>query len=136
MALIQQRRTDIDELRWALELEQRTAQEEIEARNVAAMEEIRLIENDQFKAIKAQIRELELELRGFYATQREIEIIMDAARRLVEDKKRELEDNVLDLLETAAGTRIDAAAGVDAEGELESALPEVDEPATAPAVPD
>ena len=111
MALIQQRRIGIEEQRWAIELEQRAAIEEIEAGQAAAVLEIKAIENGEGRELKNQIRTLELELRGFFATQRELEIKMDAARGLVEDKKRELEDNVLDLLEDVAGVEGDELIG-------------------------
>ena len=114
MALLQQRRTDIEEQRWAIELEQRTVFEEIEAKNAAAHQEIKRIEDGQFREIKTKIRELELELRGLYATRREIELRMDDARQLVEEKQREIEDNVLDLLEVAAGVEGDAPIDFDA----------------------
>ena len=117
MALLQQRRTDIEEQRWAIELEQRTVFEEIEANNAAVHEEIRSIEDGKLREIKTQIRAFELELRGFYATVREIEIRMDDARQLVEEKQRELEDNVLDLLEVAAGVEGDAPTDFDAVGD-------------------
>ena len=140
MALFQQRRTELDERRWAIELEERTVYEAIEAKNAAAMEEINRLEDGQFADMKVRIRKLELELRGFYATQREIEIRMDDAWRMVEEKQRALEDNVLDLLEAAAGAGVGAEVGVDTVGDAitidgannpESDLPELDTSDTA-----
>jgi hypothetical protein len=134
MALIQQRRIDIEEQRWAIEIEQRSVFEEIEAGQAAAVAEIKAIENGEGRELKNQIRTLELELRGFFATQRELEIKMDAARGLVEDKKRELEDNVLDLLEGAAGVDGGDLTGSVTEGDTtetevgpDGTLPELDE---------
>ncbi|MCZ6539416.1 MAG: hypothetical protein O6922_06285, partial [Chloroflexi bacterium] len=103
MALLHQRRTVVEEQWWAIELEERSAYDEIEAKNAVAFAEIKKIEDGQFRDVKSQIRLLETELRGFYKQQREIELRMDEARQLVEDRQRQLEDDVLDLLEEASG---------------------------------
>ena len=115
MALIQQRHSEIEEMRWAIELEERTVYEQIEANNAEKFAEIKIIEDGMMTDIKDQMRVLELELRTLYATQREIELKMDDARRLVEDRQRQLEDNVLDLLEVAAGSGLDSPTGDVAE---------------------
>ncbi len=130
MALLQQRRIELDEQRWALELEERATFDEIEAKNAEAIAEIKAIEDGDLSEIRIQIRELELELRGFYATQREIEIKMDEARRLVEDKQREIEDNLLDLLDAVAGVETDSALSADADNEPDGTIPEISQTAT------
>jgi len=130
MALLQQRRIELEEQRWALELEERATFDEIEAKNAEAIAEIKAIEDGDLSEIRTQIRELELELRGFYATQREIEIKMDEARRLVEDKQREIEDNLLDLLDAVAGVETDSALSADADNEPDGTIPEISGTAT------
>jgi hypothetical protein len=130
MALLQQRRIELEEQRWALELEERATFDEIEAKNAEAIAEIKAIEDGDLSEIRTQIRELELELRGFYATQREIEIKMDEARRLVEDKQREFEDNLLDLLDAVAGVETDSALSADADNEPDGTIPEISGTAT------
>lgn len=103
MAVLQQRRSDLEEQRWVIDGEQRTAFDAIEAKIRAEDEEIRRIEKEQFTAIRSQVRDLELEIRGFRDRQREIEAAMNEARQLIDQKKRELEDKVFDALEEAAG---------------------------------
>ena len=130
MALLQRRRIELEEQRWTLELEERATFDEIEAKNAEAIAEIKAIEDGDLSEIRTQIRELELELRGFYATQREIEIKMDEARRLVEDKQREIEDNLLDLLDAVAGVETDSALSADADNEPDGTIPEISGTAT------
>jgi hypothetical protein len=102
--VLQQRRMEIDELRWTMDQEQQVAFDEINAQQIADQEAIRLIEDETFGAIKDQMRAVELELREYYDLQRELESEIRDARALVEEKQRELENAVFDALESAAGT--------------------------------
>lgn len=101
---LQQRRFALDEQRWALDDKQQAIWNEVELKQIEANEEIKRIEEEQFGALRAQMRALEEELKVFYNQQRDLEIQIREAEQLVEQKKRELEDKVFDALESAAGT--------------------------------
>lgn len=103
-AALQQRRFDIEEQRFVLEQEQRAEFELIESQQREAKLQSQLLEEEKFEAIRSQIRAIELELRDFYAQQRVLENEIREAKVRIEDKKRELEDKVLDALEEASGT--------------------------------
>ncbi len=101
---LNQRRFELDELRWTAGIEQQDALDAINAKQMETNQEINLIEQTQFGTIKTQMRELEDALQVFYNQQRDLENVLRDAQRLVEQKKRELEDKVFDALENAAGT--------------------------------
>jgi len=101
---LQIRRAALDELRWAIDDEQRIVFDEIEARQAEAHEAVRLIESEQMGTLKDQMRAVEIEIRTFRDMQNDLEGQLRDAQSLVEDKKRELEDKVFDALESAAGT--------------------------------
>jgi hypothetical protein len=122
---LQQRRNALDEMRWALGDEQQAAWDAFEVKRREAEAEIRRIEEEEFGVIYGKIRELENELQVFYAERRDLENEIRAAQRLVEEKKRELEDKVFDALESAAGT-VDEAGGAVLTATEESG-PEIDE---------
>jgi hypothetical protein len=123
-AAIRLRQTENQEQRWVYEEEQRVAIEAAELEQVAAYEAIRLIEEDEFGALKLQMRTLEDELRAFYDEQRTLEGAIRIAQGEVEQLKRELEDKVFDALESAAGT-VDEAG--DAVLTATEEAPEIDE---------
>ncbi|MDA1279781.1 MAG: hypothetical protein O3B95_07015 [Chloroflexi bacterium] len=124
MATLQQRRFDLEEQRWALDSEQQLAFKDIDSKIAASGQEIEKIEDEQLGGLRSQIRDLEVEIRSFYGQKKELELAMREARALVEQKKRELEDNVFDLLEDAAG--VDSAPG--------SLIPETTDEGTTPEV--
>jgi len=101
---LQQRRFLLDEQRWTLNDEQQLAWDAFDVAQTQANEEIKKIEEEQFGAIREKIRAIEDELQTFYNMQRDLEVQIREAQRLVEEKKRELEDKVFDALESAAGT--------------------------------
>ncbi len=100
---LQQRRFELEEQRWAIDEEQRAVFDAIEASQAEAVAAIRVIEDEQISVLRDQIRVLEVELRGFHDQQRVIESAMRDAEALVDEKKRELENKVLEALEDAAG---------------------------------
>ena len=101
---LQQRRFLLDEQRWTLNDEQQLAWDAFEVSQAEAQEEIKRIEDEQFGALREQMRAIEEELQVFYNMQRDLELQIREAQQLVEEKKRELEDKVFDALESAAGT--------------------------------
>jgi hypothetical protein len=101
---LQDRRSELDELRWAIDDEQRVVFDEINDKQNDANEQIRLIESEQLGALKDKMVVLEGELRVLYEQRRDLENKLRDAEALVEEKKRELEDKVFDALESAAGT--------------------------------
>ena len=123
-AAIRLRQTENQEQRWVYEEEQRVAIEAAELEQVAAYEAIRLIEEEEFGALKLQMRTLEDELRAFYDEQRTLEGAIRIAQGEVEQLQRELEDKVFDALESAAGT-VDEAG--DAVLTATEEAPEIDE---------
>ncbi len=82
-------------------------------------EEVRKIETELLTPIRAQIRVLESELNELYGQAGDLENQIRDARRAVEAKQREAEDQVFDLLEEA----VNAASGTN---------PVVDEPVVEP----
>jgi predicted nucleic acid-binding Zn-ribbon protein len=82
-------------------------------------EEVRKIETELLTPIRAQIRVLESELNELYGQAGDLENQIRDARRAVEVKQREAEDQVFDLLEEA----VNAASGTN---------PVVDEPVVEP----
>ncbi|MBT3996446.1 MAG: hypothetical protein HOF01_11690 [Chloroflexi bacterium] len=101
---IQQRRFLLDEERWTLNDGQQAIWDALELKQAQAQDEIRKLEDEEFGAIKEQMRTLENELQVYYDMQRDLELQLREAQNLVEQKKRELEDKVFDALESAAGT--------------------------------
>jgi hypothetical protein len=126
--VLQLRRAELEEMRWAIDDEQRSAFDAIEDEQRAAGEAIKLIEDEQLGAIKEQVRALELEIRSFYGQQQEIENAIREAQALVEEKKRELEDKVFDALESAAGTVDEAGDTVLTATEESGADDTIEEP--------
>jgi len=124
-AALQQRRFDIEELRFVLEQEQRAGFELIENEQREAQLQFKLIEEEKFEVIRAQIRSIELELRDFYAQQRVIENAMRDAEGRIEDKKRELEEKVLDALEQASGALEEP--GAELPTTIDDVLPAISE---------
>jgi hypothetical protein len=112
---LQQRRFDIEEQRWAIEQEQQLAFKTIETEVRESEAEMKQIEKETFGVIREQMRELALELRVFRAQERDIEKAMREAGKIIDTKKRELEDEILDALEQAAGVADDLGAIRDIE---------------------
>ncbi|MEE8046694.1 MAG: hypothetical protein V3T49_07640, partial [Dehalococcoidia bacterium] len=117
---------ELQDRRWALDTEQRVVFDQIEQAQQDAHNAIRLIEEEQYGALREQMRAVELELREFYGQQRAIEDLLRDAQSLVEEKKRELEDKVFDALEAAAGTVDEAGEAVLTATEE---VPVIEEPA-------
>ena len=101
---LQQRRFELDELRWQAGIDQQDAWDALNDKQNDAGEQIKVIEKEQLGAINDKIRAIEDELQVFYDQRRDIENAIRVAQDLVEQKKRELEDKVFDALESAAGT--------------------------------
>ncbi len=121
-AALQLRRTELEELRWAIDEDQRASMGEIELEQKVANDRIRKIEQEQFGTIKDKIRAIEDELRVFYNQRRDLERTLNEAQVQIDQKKRELEDKVFDALESAAGT-VDEA-GDTVLTATEEAIPE------------
>jgi hypothetical protein len=103
-AALQQRRFDLEELSYALEQEQRAEMDLAETQIRESKLQFTLIAEEKFETIRIQIQSVELELRDFYAQQRVIENEIRDAEGRIEDKKRELENKLLDALEHASGS--------------------------------
>jgi chromosome segregation ATPase len=103
-AALQQRRFDLEELSYALEQEQRAEMDLAETQIRESKLQFTLIAEEKFETIRTQIQSVELELRDFYAQQRVIENEIRDAEGRIEDKKRELENKLLDVLEHASGS--------------------------------
>lgn len=109
---LQLRRFELDELRWANNDEQQAAWDAFEVARRETESEIKRIEEEDLGAIHSQVRELESALQVLYDQRRDLENQIRAAQNLVEQKKRELEDQVFDALESAAGTVDEAGEAV------------------------
>jgi len=124
---LQQRRFELDELRWQTGIDQQDMWDELNTVQAETTDKIRQIEDEQLGALKLQIRELEDALQVYYDQQRDLENDLRTAQGLVEEKKRELEDKVFDALESAAGTVDEAGETLLTATEEVGDIPEITE---------
>ncbi|MCH7734562.1 MAG: hypothetical protein IH961_05035 [Chloroflexi bacterium] len=127
---MQQRRYELDDMRFVIDAEMNDFFHSFDDGRHDVDEEVRKIETQLLTPIRARIRVLENELNDLRDEARALESRVREARHYIEERQREVEDQVFDLIEDA----IDAASTTNAlESFIAGTATIVDDPTTVPA---
>ena len=127
---MQQRRYELDDMRFVIDAEMNDFFNSFDDGRHDVEEKVRKMETELLTPIRARIRVLENELNDLRDEARALESRVREARHYIEERQREVEDQVFDLIEDA----IDAASTTNAlESFIAGTATIVDDPTTVPA---
>ncbi|MCH8221911.1 MAG: hypothetical protein IH868_00735 [Chloroflexi bacterium] len=127
---MQQRRYELDDMRFVIDAEMNDFFNSFDDGRHDVEEKVRKMETQLLTPIRARIRVLENELNDLRDEARALESRVREARHYIEERQREVEDQVFDLIEDA----IDAASTTNAlESFIAGTATIVDDPTTVPA---
>ncbi len=98
---LQSRRFELDDARFAIESEMKMIFNSFDGGRNVIEEEVRRLEAELLQPIRIRIREIEIRLKDLRKQARDLERQIRNAEYFVDDRRRDLENGVFDLLENA-----------------------------------